>query len=215
MTERTRSVMLTVGLGAVLGLTAFVALGGSDDQYSSAPTTTPVERSEPAPTATTSTTTTTIATTTTLPPRSEGEVPAWTVGRSWGSVPGVTMFRGNPTRTFYGAGPIGDDPVVVWRYPEQAMCATSSVGGVSEVWCGMGWTGQPVVYEREDGVTELIFGAYDRAVHFVDAETGEDLRPPFPTGDIIKGSVTLDPDGYPLLYFGSRDNKLRIVALDR
>ncbi|MCI0425610.1 MAG: PQQ-binding-like beta-propeller repeat protein, partial [Actinobacteria bacterium] len=211
----TRSLMLTVGLGAVLGLTAFVALGGSDDQYPSAPTTTPVERSEPAPTATTSTTTTTIATTTTLPPRSEGEVPAWTVGRSWGSVPGVTMFRGNPTRTFYGAGPIGDDPVVVWRYPEQAMCATSSVGGVSEVWCGMGWTGQPVVYDREDGVTELIFGAYDRAVHFVDAETGEDLRPPFPTGDIIKGSVTLDPDGYPLLYFGSRDNKLRIVALDR
>jgi outer membrane protein assembly factor BamB len=27
--------------------------------------------------------------------------------------------------------------------------------------------------------------------------------------------VTLDPDGFPLLYFGSRDNKLRIVALDR
>ncbi len=35
------------------------------------------------------------------------------------------------------------------------------------------------------------------------------------SGDIIKGSVTLDPDGYPLLYFGSRDNRLRIVALDR
>jgi outer membrane protein assembly factor BamB len=35
------------------------------------------------------------------------------------------------------------------------------------------------------------------------------------TGDIIKGSVTLDPDGDPLLYFGSRDDKLRIVALDR
>jgi outer membrane protein assembly factor BamB len=64
-------------------------------------------------------------------------------------------------------------------------------------------------------VTEVIFGAYDKAVHFLDADTGEELRPSFPVGDIIKGSVTLDPDGYPLLYFGSRDNHLRIVALDR
>jgi len=61
----------------------------------------------------------------------------------------------------------------------------------------------------------VIFGAYDRAVHFVDADSGTDLRPKFPTGDIIKGSVTLDPDGFPLLYFGSRDNKVRVVALDR
>jgi outer membrane protein assembly factor BamB len=79
----------------------------------------------------------------------------------------------------------------------------------------MGWTGQPALWERSDGVTEVIFGAYDRAVHFVDAETGEDLRTPFRTGDIIKGSVTLDPDEYPLLYFGSRDNQFRILALDQ
>jgi outer membrane protein assembly factor BamB len=72
-----------------------------------------------------------------------------------------------------------------------------------------------VVWERPDGITEVIFGAYDKAVHFLDAETGDELRPSFPVGDIIKGSVTLDPDGYPLLYFGSRDNQLRIVALDR
>jgi outer membrane protein assembly factor BamB len=72
-----------------------------------------------------------------------------------------------------------------------------------------------VVWERTDGTTEVIFGAYDKAVHFLDAATGAELRPSFVTGDIIKGSVTLDPDGFPLLYFGSRDNKLRIVALDR
>jgi outer membrane protein assembly factor BamB len=64
-------------------------------------------------------------------------------------------------------------------------------------------------------VTEVIFGAYDKAVHFLDATTGRETREPFPVGDLIKGSVTLDPDGYPLLYFGSRDNKLRVVALDR
>jgi outer membrane protein assembly factor BamB len=83
------------------------------------------------------------------------------------------------------------------------------------LWCGTGWTGQPVIWEKDDGITEIIFGAYDKAVHFLDGATGVERRPPFPVGDIIKGSVTLDPDGYPLLYFGSRDDKLRIVALDR
>lgn len=169
---------------------------------------------EPDPTTTSTTSTTT--TTTTLPEREPDTVPGWTVGRPWGTVSGLTMFRGNPTRTWYGTGPLPDSaPQPLWRYPAEPMCGSSSEGGVSRTWCGSGWTGQPVVWERPDGVTEVIFGAYDKSVHFVDAATGRDLRPPFRTGDIIKGSVSLDPDGYPLLYFGSRDNKLRIVALDR
>ncbi|MGQ0850005.1 MAG: outer membrane protein assembly factor BamB family protein [Actinomycetota bacterium] len=64
-------------------------------------------------------------------------------------------------------------------------------------------------------MTEVIFGAYDKAVHFLDGADGSELRPNFHVGDIIKGSVTLDPDGFPLIYFGSRDNQLRVVALDR
>ena len=47
------------------------------------------------------------------------------------------------------------------------------VGGEDKVWCGGGWTGQPLVWERPDGVTEVIFGAYDKHIHFVDAATGE------------------------------------------
>lgn len=140
------------------------------------------------------------------------------VGEPWGTVKGLTMFRGNPSRTFYGTGPLpAAAPKLQWRYPESAMCSESCISGKTncKVWCGTGWTGQPVVYERADGVTEIIFGAYDRSVHFVNAATGKATRPSFPTGDIIKGSVTLDPDGYPLLYFGSRDNKYRILALDR
>jgi outer membrane protein assembly factor BamB len=95
------------------------------------------------------------------------------------------------------------------------MCSRSSIGSTATTWCGTGWTGQPVIHERADGVTEVIFGAYDRHVHFVDANTGLPTRQPYATGDIIKGSVSLDPDGYPLLYFGSRDNRFRILALDR
>lgn len=125
------------------------------------------------------------------------------------------MFRGSPTRTYYGSGVPSSEPTVAWSYPDSAMCRASVNSGEVAVWCGLGWTGQPVVYERSDGVVEVIFGAYDGAVHFVDGDTGRQLRTPFQTGDIIKGSVTLDPDGYPLLYFGSRDNYFRVLALDR
>jgi outer membrane protein assembly factor BamB len=131
------------------------------------------------------------------------------------TVPGLLQFRGNPTRTYYGEGPLPDNPRVLWRFPDEPMCAESPVAGKPVTWCGTGWTGQPVVWERPDGITEIIFGAYDKKVHFLDGRTGRRTRPDFTTGDIIKGSVSLDPDGDPLLYFGSRDSRLRVVALDR
>lgn len=132
-----------------------------------------------------------------------------------GSTNGLTMFRGNPTRTFYGSGPVPSAPVILWKYPAgRQLCAVSYVGRQAATWCGSGWTGQPSVVERADG-PEVIVGTYDRRIHFIDGMTGRPRRPPFATGDIIKGSVTVDPDGFPLLYSGSRDNYFHIVALDR
>lgn len=137
------------------------------------------------------------------------------VGRPYGdTVAGLLTFRGNPTRTYYGAGPMPTMPKVLWSFPETAMCAQSRDGGENKTWCGTGWTGQPAVFER-DGRTWVVFGAYDRKVHFLDAATGAPLRQDFPTGDIIKGSVTIDPDGFPLVYTGSRDNSYRVIAFDR
>lgn len=163
--------------------------------------------------ATTTTTTTTPVTSPT--DREPGVVPAATVGAPWGTVTGLTMFRGNPTRTWFGTGPIPETaPEVQWRFPADPMCGASPDGPEPKIWCGSGWTGQPVVWERDDGVTEVIFGAYDKSIHFLDAATGERTRPDFPMGDIIKGSVTLDPDGYPILYSGSRDPRFRVIALD-
>jgi outer membrane protein assembly factor BamB len=136
------------------------------------------------------------------------------VGQPYGQVPGLLMFRGNPTRTYYGAG-LPDAPELAWRYPDGPMCSDSTAGGVTREWCGTGWTGQPALWERPDGVLEAVVGAYDGAFHFVDAATGEPTRTPLPTGDLVKGSVTIDPDGYELVYGGSRDGKLRVIALDR
>jgi outer membrane protein assembly factor BamB len=130
------------------------------------------------------------------------------------SLAALTMFRGNATRSWYGRGPVPRRPDILWRYPSRRLCAYSLVGTTSREWCGSGWTGQPAVIERVGGV-EVIVGTYDRGIHFIDGATGRPRRPPFLTGDIIKGSVTLDPDGYPLLYSGSRDNEFRVIALDR
>ena len=151
-----------------------------------------------------------------LPPY-EGWVNPASSGRPWGEeVDGLLTFRGNPTRSWYGKGPVPKDPEVLWSYPGESggMCGDSSVNGEVTTWCGTGWTGQPSVWVQ-DGRTHVAFGAYDKAVHVVDGETGEDILTPFPTGDIIKGSVTIDPDGFPLLYSGSRDNSYHVLALDR
>ena len=153
-------------------------------------------------------------TTTTLPPFS-GWVDPLSIGQPWGNtVSGVLTFRGSPTRRWHGEGPVPQEPERAWRFPAgQAMCSTSSVFGVDEQWCGMGWTGQPAIFERGE-ITWLVFGAYDAKVHFLNAETGERLLPDFVTGDIIKGSVTVDPDGFPLVYTGSRDNYLRVLGIE-
>ncbi len=150
-----------------------------------------------------------------LPPY-DGWVNPASSGRMWSdTVPGVITFRGNPTRSFYGTGPMPAAPQVLWSFPDEGgMCGQSTDGSGTSTWCGTGWTGQPSVWER-DGKTWVAFGAYDYDVHWLDGDTGERLLPDFATGDIIKGSVTVDPDGFPLLYTGSRDNYYRVIATDR
>src|SRR5262249_48976732 len=132
------------------------------------------------------------------------------------SFPGLTTFRGNATRSYYGRGPVPRHPVVLWRYPRPGdLCGRSADEHGTETWCGVGWTGQPNVLPGSGGGWEIRFGAYDGRYHFLDGMTGEPVRPDLVTGDLAKGSATSDPDGYPLYYAGSRDNRLRVVALDR
>jgi outer membrane protein assembly factor BamB len=131
-------------------------------------------------------------------------------------VPGITTFRGNLTRSYYGEGPVPRSPRVLWRYPASGgMCSPSTDETGTHTWCGVGWTGQPNVIPGKGGRLELRFGAYDSKYHFLRARTGRQLRGDLVTGDLAKGSATSDPDGYPLYYAGSRDDQFRIVALDR
>ena len=153
------------------------------------------------------------------PLANDSDYPGWvdpaSSGHPWTSeVDGILTFRGNPTRSWYGKGPVPTDPEVLWSVPDGGgFCGQSAVGGQAKTWCGSGWTGQPSVWD-DDGTTWVAFGAYDKNIHFLDGEDGTDLLPPFDMGDIIKGSVTRDPDGFPLLYSGSRAD-FHILATDR
>ena len=147
--------------------------------------------------------------------RYDGWVDPKSSGQPWSSqVVGQLTFRGNPTRSYYGLGPVPTDPKIQWRFPPSGgMCGNSPVGGENKTWCGTGWTGEPAVWEQ-GGKTWVSFGAYDKAIHFLDARTGDKLLADYDIGDIVKGSVTRDPDGMPLLYTGSRAD-FHVLALDR
>jgi len=128
------------------------------------------------------------------------------------------MFRGNSTHTYYGKGPVPlRNPIVLWKAP---------IGG-RDGWSGTGWTGQPSVvrwpeklrrrmFPQGNGTeTEVIFGGLDGRVHFLDAKTGKQSRrsigKPIPYS--IKSSITVDPDGFPFIYFGSRKHGFWIFSL--
>ncbi len=136
-------------------------------------------------------------------------------GRRFGLVDGFLGFRGNPTRTFYGEGPVPRAPVVLWRYPDAPMCSIEGdLEDGGRRWCGIGWTGQPLVLVGVES-TDVIVGGYDGGLHFVDAADGRASRVPFFAAQMVKGTETIDPDGFPLVYTGARDGYLRIVAFDR
>lgn len=179
----------------------------------------PVTATSEVPTTTTTQPTTTTESTL---PAFDGWVQPLSSGLAWselGAVEGLLTFRGNPTRSYYGRGPVPTNPSVLWTF--DIGCSNSTVGGAAKQWCGSGWTGQPAIFHPpgSDGSDLddwwLAFGGYNRKVNILDPATGAETHPAYATDDIIKGSITIDPDGFPLLYTGSRDNFYHVVALDR
>ena len=125
-------------------------------------------------------------------------------------VEGVTTFRGNNYRDSAAYGNIPDDP-------EELEIAWSVAVSQIDDWGGVGWTGQCAIVRwpeevvrimnvREDKkggpLTEVIYATLDGRVYFLDLYDGQATRPAINIGAPIKGSVTVDPRGYPLLYVG-------------
>ncbi|TMW73320.1 outer membrane protein assembly factor BamB family protein [Alteribacter natronophilus] len=127
-------------------------------------------------------------------------------------VSGVTTFRGGPLRDrpAYGTLPGGEPGIKeMWSFTTGA---DPDWGG------GAGWTGQPVIVQwdseakkhmnlashlkEDDSFTEVIQGSLDGKIYFLNLDTGEQSRPPIENRNPVKGSVAIDPRGYPVLYVG-------------
>ena len=153
---------------------------------------------------------------TTAAPRTDVLSDPARVGQPWSTtVQGLLTFRGNPTRTWYGTGPLPAAPKILWQYPSQAMCG--ALAGVRR--------DQHVVRHRLDrparglragrahlgGLRRLRLQAPLPRRRHRRAASSRRSRP----ATSSRASVTVDPDGYPLVYSGSRDNYFRVIAIDR
>ncbi len=128
-------------------------------------------------------------------------------------VAGVMTFRGNSTRTggTWGSRDIKSAKLKkVWSYHVR-----SDTGH----WQGAtGWTGQPAIVrwapqvrrlmnlnpemKNKENFTEVIQASLNGNIFFLDLLTGKESRPPLKLHAPAKGSVSVDPRGYPLLYTG-------------
>lgn len=129
---------------------------------------------------------------------------------------GLLTFRGNQQRNVSALSKIPDDqPSLRWVFPQsKPLCSQSNISGTEQTECGVGWTGQAALFPYA-GHTWAVVGSYARALHFLDLQNGLPLRSITGAADVYKGSPTVDPDGYPLVYAGATDGLLRVVAFDR
>lgn len=139
---------------------------------------------------------------------------------------GISTFRGNNYRSdpTYGNVNITQNSLeVIWQH------RTGQLG----TWSGSGWTGQPLIVRWEDetknimniypqkklkdNLTEVIYATMDGNVYFYDLEDGEPTRDKLRIGMTFKGTGTLDPRGYPIMYIGSgieNSKSQRMYAID-
>ena len=137
------------------------------------------------------------------------------------SVPGILSFRGTSYRNApsWGLSDILDEKLVQ-RWEFQGIGEKLSGDGVFS-WKGTGWTGQPLIVEwpaevmrwmdlfpekkEKNILREVIVAALDGNIYFFDLDDGAQTRLPIYVGATVKGTPTVDPRGYPLLYLGQGD----------
>ncbi|MCL2282004.1 MAG: PQQ-binding-like beta-propeller repeat protein [Fibromonadales bacterium] len=124
---------------------------------------------------------------------------------------GLTTWRGNNfrNRTSLGTAEVAAESLVV-RY-------SMNIGSIGD-WSGVGWSGQPAIVKwdfalqqkmnllpgkrEKEELVEVIYGTLDGKIYFFDLEDGKQTRKPIVLGSPIKGGITIDPRGYPILYVG-------------
>ncbi|SKC82255.1 hypothetical protein [Maledivibacter halophilus] len=136
---------------------------------------------------------------------------------NYSDINGVTCFRGNNFRNSaaYGFVDVNEKKLeIIWNI---------SIGNIGR-WTGVGWNGQPAIVEwpkelrnsmnifdekkNKDNLKEVIYGTLDSNIYFLDLDDGSFTRNKLKIPGPIKGSVTIDPRGIPLLYVGQGINRV-------
>ncbi|HWR18045.1 MAG TPA: pyrrolo-quinoline quinone [Clostridia bacterium] len=145
------------------------------------------------------------------------EVPiTFGIGADYSKVKGIITFGGSNYRSSftYGTATVTQKTLTrVWA---------KDIGSLNVqdygTWTGTGWTGMPLIvqwdddvlrtlgvfdqYKNKPGFTEVIYPTMDGNIYFWELESGEKTREPIHIGVVTKGTASLDPRGYPLLYTG-------------
>lgn len=151
---------------------------------------------------------------------------------SYTALEGVTTMRGNNYRTTSSYGTVNVSQAKLTKVWENT---NASLKGDAGVWTGVGWTGQPLMVRWTDDMkrimnlysdkktkkdlVEVILPTLDGKIYFFDLEDGSKTRDPINVGVPFKGTASIDPRGYPLLYVGQGDTvgggamKYRIISL--
>ncbi len=137
-------------------------------------------------------------------------------GAEYTKVKGIITFGGSNYRDSftYGTATVTQKTLTrVWA---------KDIGSLSVpdygTWTGTGWTGMPLIvqwddtvratlgvydqYKTKSGFTEVIYPTMDGNIYFWELESGEPTRDPINIGVVTKGTASLDPRGYPLLFTG-------------
>ncbi|MFZ5974394.1 MAG: PQQ-binding-like beta-propeller repeat protein [Bacillota bacterium] len=137
---------------------------------------------------------------------------------SYTSLEGVITFRGNNYRSTASYGTVSVSKAQLTKVWEKT---NGALKGDAGVWTGVGWTGQPLMVRWSDemktimnlypekktkkDLVEVILPTLDGHIYFFDLEDGSKTRAPVNLGVPFKGTASIDPRGYPILYAGQGD----------
>lgn len=126
---------------------------------------------------------------------------------------GVTTYRGNNYRNeaSWGTATISQGKLTLMDIDK----TTGTIGS----WGGSACTGQPLIvtwpdktrqnmktlydeFRTKTGFTEVIIASVDGNIYFMELSTGKKTRDPIKIGSPTKGTPSLDPRGYPVIYVG-------------
>ncbi len=136
------------------------------------------------------------------------------------TVKGILTFRGNNWRNMSSTDTVNLTEYKLTQVWDKGISALTKGGG-SGSWSGCGWTGQPLIVQwpaetrkvmnlydwakQKENLVEVIYPTEDGNIYFLDLETGDETRDKIVLNVPFKGTGSIDPRGYPLLYCGSGD----------